>query len=234
MIRIHDRDLRGRTDTGWLKSYHTFSFGGWHDPTRTRTRFRKLRVLNDDIVIPGAGFPMHEHDNMEIVTYILSGALEHKDSLGNGGVIRPGEIQRMTAGSGIAHSEFNPSADEPVHLLQLWFFPETRDLQPGYEQVTIPAPVNDDHFVTIADRNGTGGIATIHQDMTIARGTFRDGESATYNLGKDRGVFLQVTKGGLLLDGEALREGDGAEIEKVDSFTLKADHDSEVLIFDMA
>ncbi|HEY8963419.1 MAG TPA: pirin family protein [Alphaproteobacteria bacterium] len=231
MIKIHDRDLRGRTKTGWLDSWHTYSFAGFRDPERVH--FRTLRVLNDDIVIPGAGFPMHEHDNMEIVTYVMSGALEHKDSLGNGGIIRPGELQRMSAGTGIAHSEFNPSQDEPVHLLQLWFFPEKKNQKPSYEQVSIPAPADDDHFVMIADQHGTAGIATIHQDIKILRGTFKEGESATYTMGQDRGVFLQVTKGALTLNGEPLKQGDGAEIEGISGFELKADHDSEVLLFDM-
>ena len=232
MIKIHDRDLRGRTKTGWLDSYHTYSFAGFQDPDRMG--FRSLRVLNDDIVIPGAGFPMHGHANMEIVTYILNGALEHKDSTGNSGVIQPGELQRMTAGSGIEHSEFNHSKENQVHLLQLWFYPEEKGLTPSYEQVAIPAPSNDDHFVVIADRKGTNGIATIHQDIKIVHGKLKDGETTDYKIAPGRGVFLQVTHGGIVLNGEHLKEGDGAEIEDIDLFTLKASHDAEVLLFDMA
>jgi len=171
---------------------------------------------------------------MEIVTIVLDGELEHKDSLGNGGVIRPGEIQRMSAGTGIAHSEFNPSKENPVHLLQLWFFPEVKNMAPSYEQIAIPQPSNDDRFVVLADRNGSNGAATIHQDIKILRANLKDGESADYTIGEGRGVFMQVARGSVTLDGEALKEGDGAQIEKVPGFALKATADAEVLLFDMA
>lgn len=230
MIKIHDRDLRGRTKTGWLDGRHTFSFGHFRDPNRMG--FRSLRVMNDDIVIPGAGFPTHGHADMEIVTVVLDGALEHKDSLGNGSIIRPGEVQRMTAGTGIEHSEFNPSKDLPLHLLQIWILPERRGLEPSYQQ--IPFPSNDNQgFALIGDRNGTDGAVIIHQDVKMLTAMIKAGEAITYNLSEGRGVFLQLTDGQIKLNGEALKEGDGAEIEDVPTITLQAEADSRALLIDM-
>jgi len=228
MIKIHDRDVRGKTKTGWLDSHHTYSFGYFRDPQRMG--FRSLRVMNDDVVIPGAGFATHGHANMEIVTVVLDGALAHKDSLGTGSTIRPGEIQRMTAGSGIEHSEFNASNDNSVHLLQIWILPEEKNLQPGYEQITAP---DGKGFVLVGDRHGTGGAVTIHQDVKMSLAKLKAGEAATYALEKGRGAFLQLARGQATLNGALLKEGDGAEIEDVSTIELVADADSEALLIDM-
>jgi redox-sensitive bicupin YhaK (pirin superfamily) len=231
MIKIHERDIRGRTKTGWLDSYHTYSFGYFRDPTRVG--FRSLRVMNDDIVIPGAGFPTHPHADMEIVTIILDGALEHKDSIGTGSVIRPGEIQRMSAGTGIEHSEFNHSKDEPVHLLQIWIRPEQRGLEPGYEQVKVPA--NDTGgFTLVGDRKGSDGAITIHQDVKMLMANVSQGQKAIYNLQPGRGAFLHITHGEVTLNGETLKEGDGAEIEDIPTIELVAGSDAQALLIDMA
>lgn len=232
MIRIHDRDIRGKTNTGWLDSKHTFSFGHFRDPTRMG--FRSLRVINDDRVIPGAGFDTHPHNDMEIVTLILKGALEHKDSLGTGSVIRPGEIQRMSAGTGIQHSEFNPSREEGVHLLQIWIYPEKTGLEPSYEQKTYDVTKGQGDFVVVGDRHGTDGAVTIHQDVRMLLAQMPDGKETTYRFDKGRGGFLHVTEGMISLNGETLKEGDGAEISDIDPIHVKALTDSNVLLFDMA
>jgi quercetin 2,3-dioxygenase len=230
MIRIHDRDIRGATKTGWLDSKHTFSFGHFMDPTRMG--FRALRVINDDRVIPGAGFNAHPHSDMEIITYILDGALAHKDSLGTGSTIRSGEVQRMSAGTGISHSEFNPSTEEGVHFLQIWIRPEKRGLAPSYEQKAVqPAP---GQFVLVGDRHGTDGGITIHQDVRMLIAHMKDGQETSYAFEKGRGGFLHVAKGWITLNGEALKEGDGAEISDVDEIRVAAKADSEVLLFDLA
>lgn len=230
MIRIHDRDIRGTTKTGWLDSKHTFSFGNFMDPTRMG--FRSLRVINDDVVIPGAGFDTHPHSDMEIITYILKGELAHKDSLGTGSTIKPGEIQRMSAGTGILHSEFNPSNDNGVHLLQIWIRPEKRGLEPSYEQKTITP--KEGEFVIIGDRKGSNGAITIHQDVTLLMAQLNDGQETSYDFSKGRSGFIQVVKGRVELNGETLKEGDGAEISDTDTINVKAVADSEVLLFDLA
>jgi len=231
MIRIHDRGVRGTTNTGWLDSKHTFSFGNFYDPNRMG--FRSLRVINDDRVIPGAGFDTHPHKDMEIVTLILKGELEHKDSLGTGSVIRPGEIQRMSAGTGILHSEFNPSRDSGVHLLQIWILPEQRGLTPSYEQKSFDAAKGNGDFVLVGDRYGTDGAVTIHQDVKMLLARMTEGKETAYTFEKGRSGFLHVTKGMVTLNGEILKEGDGAEISDVDTITLSAQTDSDVLLFDM-
>lgn len=231
MIRIHDRDLRGRTRTGWLDSHHTFSFGGFRDPERMH--FRTLRVINDDIVIPGAGFDTHPHDNMEIITYVMKGALAHKDSLGTGSVIRPMEIQRMSAGSGITHSEYNASDSESVHLLQIWIFPDTRNTAPGYEQKQIDADAVKGRFHLIGDRYGTDGGITIQQDVKVYLAQLDEGQSVVYDFAPGRGGFLQITRGRVMLNGEVLKEGDGAEISDVSQIILQAITDSEIMLFDL-
>ncbi|HEY9805839.1 MAG TPA: pirin family protein, partial [Candidatus Obscuribacterales bacterium] len=162
---IHDRNARGRTKLGWLDSYHTFSFGNFYDPSRMG--FRALRVINDDRVAPGAGFPMHGHRDMEILTYVLEGALEHKDSLGNGALIKPGEAQVMSAGTGITHSEFNPSSSDPVHLLQIWILPDQSGLKPRYEQRDFPLAEKQGQWRLIAAKDGRNGAVTIHQNVDL-------------------------------------------------------------------
>lgn len=230
MIRIHDRDIRGTTKMGWLDSKHTFSFGHFMDPKRMG--FRSLRVINEDWVIPGAGFDTHPHSDMEIITYILKGELAHKDSLGTGSTIRPGEIQRMSAGTGIEHSEFNPSNDNGVHLLQIWLRPEKRGLAPSYEQKTIRP--QEGVFTVIGDRNGGDDAVTIHQDATLLVAHLKDGQETSYTFEKGRGGFIQVARGRITLNGETLKEGDGAEITDTDKITVSATADSEVLLFDLA
>lgn len=230
MIRIHDRDIRGTTKMGWLDSKHTFSFGHFMDPKRMG--FRSLRVINEDWVIPGAGFDTHPHSDMEIITYILKGELAHKDSLGTGSTIRPGEIQRMSAGTGIEHSEFNPSNDNGVHLLQIWLRPEKRGLAPSYEQKTIRP--QEGVFTVIGDRNGGDDAVTIHQDATLLVAHLKDGQETSYTFETGRGGFIQVARGRITLNGETLKEGDGAEISDVDVIDVAATADSEVLLFDLA
>lgn len=230
MIRIHDRDIRGTTKMGWLDSKHTFSFGHFRDPSRMG--FRSLRVINDDIVIPGAGFDTHGHADMEIITYILKGELAHKDSLGTGSTIRPGEVQRMSAGTGIEHSEFNPSKENGVHLLQIWIIPERRGLEPSYEQKSFEAKPGG--FTLIGDRHGTDGAITIHQDVKMLVAHMKDEDETSYSFKAGRGGFIHVAKGWINLNGEDLKEGDGAEISDISVITVKAKADSEVLLFDLA
>lgn len=231
MIRIHDRDIRGNTKTGWLDGKHTFSFGHFLDPNRMGFRF--LRVINDDRVIPGAGFDTHPHKDMEIITVVLDGELEHRDSLGTGSVIRPGEIQKMSAGSGITHSEFNPSKEKGTHLLQIWIIPDKRGIEPGYEQIKVDPAKGDGDFVLVGDRAGTDGGITIHQDAKMYMAHPAEGKTITYGFAKGRNGFLHVATGRVVLNGEVLKEGDGAEISDVDTITIAAETDSKLILFDM-
>lgn len=228
MIKIHDRDLRGKTKMGWLHSAHTFSFGSFNDPTRMG--FKSLRVVNDDHVIGGAGFTPHRHSNMEIISYVLEGALEHKDSTGTHGVIRPGDIQRMSAGSGIEHSEFNHSNDNNVHFLQIWIHPDENGIDPSYEQKSMN--IGED-FTLVGDKDGTEGAVIIHQDVKMFVAKPSEGKEISYHFDKGRGGFLQVALGQASLNGEILKEGDGAEITDVSEIVIKADADSEIILFDL-
>ncbi len=230
-IRIHDRDLRGKTTMGWLDSKHTFSFGHFMDPTRMG--FRALRVINDDVVAPGSGFGMHPHKDMEIITVILNGALAHKDSMGNGSVIRPGEIQKMSAGTGIAHSEYNHSTDAPVHLYQIWVIPDQRGITPSYEQIKVDPASFKDGFVLVGDRNASDHTISIHQDAQMYLAMPDEGTEFTYTIGEGRYAFLQVASGQITLDGEVLKEGDGAEISNIDTVHIKTLADSQLILFDM-
>ncbi|MGB4108135.1 MAG: pirin family protein [Alphaproteobacteria bacterium] len=227
-FKIHERDLRGRTKTGWLDSYHTFSFGDFRDPERMG--FRSLRVINEDFVIPGAGFPTHPHSDMEIITVILKGELAHKDSTGTGAVIKPGEIQKMSAGSGITHSEFNPSNDNPVHLLQIWIRPDTRGIKPGYEQITVEP---QDGWTLVGDREGSDNVVSIHQDAKLFWATIAKDKNVSYEFAKERYGFLQVARGEITLDGETIRQGDGVEISGEGNIEITAKADSELLLFDL-
>jgi quercetin 2,3-dioxygenase len=231
MIKIHDRGSRGKTKTGWLESYHTFSFGDFRDPKRMG--FRSLRVINEDFVIPGAGFPTHPHSDMEIITVILKGELAHKDSMGTGSVIKPGEVQKMSAGSGITHSEFNPSNDNPVHLLQIWIRPDERGIAPGYEQITVDATNAKDGWILLGDREGNENVVSIHQDAKLLQANLSAGENISYAFAPERHGFLQVASGEITLRGETIRQGDGVEISGEDKIEISASHDAQVLLFDL-
>ena len=231
MIIVRDRGRRGRTQVGWLDSRHTFSFGDYHDPNHMG--YRALRVINDDRVIPGAGFGTHGHRDMEIISYVLSGALAHKDSLGTGSTIRPGEVQRMTAGSGITHSEYNASTAEPVHFLQIWIVPEALGLAPGYEQKSFAPEECRNRFRLVADRHGTDGAVTIHQDARLSVATLEAAARITEALPAGRYAWLQVARGVVALEGDELREGDGAAIRDEAAISLESATGAELLLFDL-
>lgn len=223
---------RGRTRTDWLDGRHTFSFNRYYDPRWTG--FRDLLVINEDVVAPASGFPPHSHSDMEIITVVFEGALEHRDSSGGRGVIRPGEVQKMSAGTGVTHSEMNPSADEPVHLLQIWIRPERQGLKPFYEQKAIPEDERRGRLRLIASREACDGSVTIHQDAEVY-GAFLDaGEEVTHELRAGRNAWVQVVKGSLKLNDTELSAGDGAAVTKEEKLTLRADASSEFLLFDLA
>jgi len=231
MITIRQAEKRGRTAFDWLDSRHTFSFGGYRDPDAMG--FGHLRVINDDRIAPGAGFPMHPHADMEIVTYVLEGALEHQDSTGGGGVIRPGDVQRMSAGSGIQHSEFNHSQTEPGHLLQIWLFPDREGLEPGYEQRSF-GDERRNALRLVASKEARDGSLTIHQDVDILAGLLDPGRTVTHELADGRVAWLQVAKGAATVNGTALDEGDGAAIQAEGRLEIVAGGEgAELLLFDM-
>ena len=230
MIRLRKSEERGHADHGWLKSAHTFSFADYHDPQHMG--FRALRVINDDVVLGGGGFPTHAHRDMEIITYVLSGALEHKDSMGNGSVIRPGNVQYMAAGSGVQHSEFNHSQTEPVHLLQIWIQPDTRGAKPNYaEKSFADSPVGA--LTLIASKTGRDGSIAINQDANLLVGKFETGHTATYSIGEGRGVWLHVAEGEVTLNGQSLKTGDAAALTAEQAMELRATKSSQVLLFDL-
>jgi redox-sensitive bicupin YhaK (pirin superfamily) len=226
---------RGRTKIDWLDSRHTFSFGEYYDTAQMG--FGALRVINDDRVAPGAGFPTHPHRDMEIVSYVVSGALEHRDSLGTGSVIRPGDVQRMSAGTGVRHSEFNPSRGEPVHFLQIWIIPERGGLPPSYEQKNFPLAERQGRLRLVASRDGRDGALTLHQDVRLWAGTFGPGESASLELAAGRSAWVQVAGGAVEVNGTRLEAGDGAALEDEPALRVAGragDPAGEVLIFDLA
>ncbi|MBN45195.1 MULTISPECIES: pirin family protein [unclassified Methylophaga] len=231
MIVIRDRERRGHTKISWLDSHHTFSFGGFHDSNNMG--FGALRVINDDRVAPGGGFGQHSHRDMEIITYVLEGALEHNDSLGNGSVIVPGDVQRMSAGTGITHSEFNASKSEPVHFLQLWIIPETQGIAPSYEQKHFPPGERQGQLRLIGDRSGAQGAVTIHQDVRLYAGQFTQNDSLIHEITNGHRAWLHVARGNLRLNGQELREGDGAAITDEPQIYLETDHQAEVLLFEL-
>ncbi|HYD69953.1 pirin family protein [Azospirillum sp.] len=232
MITIRNRDERGAVNMGWLDSRHSFSFGHYHDPAHMG--FRALRVINDDRVIPGAGFPTHGHADMEIVSYVLDGALEHKDSLGTGSVIRPGDVQRMSAGTGIRHSEYNASQEESVHFLQIWILPERPGLAPGYEQKAFADTEKHGRLRLVGSRDGRDGSVTIHQDVDLYATLLDGDESAAFDLRPGRHAWLQVARGQVRLNGLLLKEGDGAAVSDETTLTLDGGIGAEVLLFDLA
>src|SRR5262245_48710532 len=226
MIRIRRAEERGHFDHGWLDTYHTFSFADYYDPEHMS--FRALRVINEDRVEPGQGFGMHGHRDMEIVTYILEGALQHKDSLGGGAVLRPGELQRITAGTGVLHSEFNPSRGEPVHLYQIWLLPERRGLTPGYEQKAFPAEGKDGRWQLVASRDGREGSLTVHQDVSLSLAALEAGQELGYRLPVGRNAWLQVTRGAVTVNGQELSAGDALAATAEPELRVRSEGPSEV------
>src|SRR5213593_2782593 len=218
MITIRKSEERGHFDLGWLDTYHTFSFDRYHDPAHMH--FRSLRVINEDRVQPGQGFPTHSHRDMEIITYILQGALEHRDSMGNGSVIRPGDVQRMSAGTGVTHSEFNASKTEPVHLLQIWMFPERKGMKPSYEQKMFSEADKRSRLRLVASPDGRDGSVTIHQDNEMYATVLRKGETVRHELKPERHAWVQVARGSVKLNGQELAEGDGAAISEEKAIEL--------------
>jgi redox-sensitive bicupin YhaK (pirin superfamily) len=232
MITIQQAGKRGRTQIDWLDSRHTFSFGDYYDPNQMG--YRSLRVINDDRVAPGSGFGTHGHRDMEIITYVLDGELEHRDSLGAGGVIRRGDVQRMTAGTGIRHSEVNSSKTQAVHFLQIWVVPERAGLTPAYEQKTFTEAEKRGRLRRIAAPDGSEGALTIHQDVELFATVLDANESVTHELRKGRVAWVQVVRGRIELNGQVLTEGDGAAAIDESRLELRSAANAEVLVFDLA
>jgi redox-sensitive bicupin YhaK (pirin superfamily) len=231
-LALRKSDERGHANLGWLDSRHSFSFGHYHDPKHMG--FGPLRVINDDRVAPGGGFATHPHSDMEIISYVLEGGLAHKDSLGTGSVIRPGDVQRMSAGTGIRHSEFNASKTEPVHFLQIWIIPERNGLAPGYEQKTFADAEKRGKLRLVGSRDGRDGSVTIHGDVDLYASLLSAGETVTHQLPAGRGAWVQVARGSLILNGERLAEGDGVAVSTPGALRLEGVDDAEALLFDMA
>jgi len=231
-LQIRKSNDRGHVKIGWLDSHHTFSFGNYYDPNHMG--FRALRVINDDRVTPGAGFGTHGHRDMEIITYVLEGALEHKDSLGTGAVIYPGDAQRMSAGTGIMHSEFNHSQTEPVHFLQIWIVPDTQGLPPSYEQRSIPLEEKRGKLRLIAAKDGREGAVTVHQDIELYVSVLEAGDRVSYDLKPNRHAWLHVARGTATLNGHSLAEGDAASLSGEERLEISSDVGGEILLFDLA
>jgi redox-sensitive bicupin YhaK (pirin superfamily) len=231
MIAIRPANERGHTDFGWLDSRHTFSFGEYQD--YDHMGFHSLRVINDDRVAPGGGFPTHPHRDMEILTWVLDGALQHKDSLGTGSVIRAGDLQRMTAGTGILHSEFNASKTEPVHFLQIWVFPEKRGLTPGYLQQSFPAAERKGQLKLVASRDGRDESVSLHQDASLYAAALEPGQRVKHTLAPGRAAWVQVAAGAVTLNGKRLNTGDGAAVTDEKELDLIGVENGETLVFDL-
>jgi len=231
MLEVRRSAERGYFDHGWLKSYHTFSFADYHDPAWIA--YGPLRVINDDRVAPGQGFGKHGHRDMEILTYILEGELEHQDSMGNGSIIRVGDVQRMSAGLGVTHSEFNPSDKQEVHLLQIWIHPEVTRLAPGYEQKHFAAADKRGRLRLIAAHAGEDGSVVIHQDARVYAGLFDGAERADFPVAAGRRAWLQVARGAIAVDGTRLQAGDGARTAGPAQLSLQGGAQAEVLVFDL-
>lgn len=229
---LHPSDKRGATQIDWLDSRHTFSFGHFQDPDRMG--FRKLRVINDDRVNPSGGFAPHSHRDMEIITYVLDGELEHKDSLGNGAIIRPGDAQIMSAGTGITHSEYNPSSANPVHFLQIWIIPDTVDLEPRYDQKEFTVAERKGKLRAIATKDGRDGSVLIHQDVDLYVSLLSAGEIVTHQLSPNRYAWVQVAKGEIELGDRTMRAGDGIAISDIPEISISTNSNAEILLFDLA
>jgi quercetin 2,3-dioxygenase len=232
MIAVRKSEARGHANHGWLDSYHTFSFANYYD--RNYMNFRSLRVINEDVVNPGKGFGTHGHSDMEIITYVLEGALEHKDSLGTGAVIKPGEVQRMSAGTGIQHSEFNPSQTDRVHLLQIWLLPDTNGLEPSYEQRDFPVVERRGKLRLVAARDARDGAVKVHQDVDLYAAVLDKNSRVSHVLQPNRHAWIQVARGAVLLNGLTLEKGDGAAVSDEAELVIEAAEDAEFLLFDLA
>lgn len=232
MITIRPAKERGGGDHGWLETRHTFSFSDYYDPRHMG--FRDLRVINEDRVAPGRGFGTHGHSDMEILSYVVSGALGHRDSIGKSEVIRPNEWQRMTAGTGVRHSEMNASRTEPVHFYQIWILPEAENIRPGYEQKLFAPEEKSGMLRLVASHDGREGSLKIHQDVSVYNALLKNGEAVEHTLGRGRHAWLQVVKGSVELNGNKLGAGDGAAVSEEESLTIRAGEDSEVILFDLA
>jgi len=230
MIKIHKSNDRGHANHGWLDAHHTFSFADYYNPEKTH--FRTLRVINEDRVAPEKGFGMHPHRDMEIITYVISGALRHSDSMGNTAVMRAGDVQRISAGTGIMHSEFNDSAVEPVHLLQIWLFPDHKNAKPSYAEKSF-AGVEPGRLHLVASKTGKDGSIAINQDTSLYLGKFKKGDVAHHSLATGRHAWLQVIRGDVDVNGSQLQAGDAVEASEVDSLTITATKTSDFLLFDL-
>jgi len=232
MLTVRKSEDRGHADHGWLQSHHSFSFADYYDPAHMG--WGNLRVINDDLIAPGGGFGMHGHRDMEIVTYVTTGALAHKDSMGNGTAIPPGDVQRMSAGSGVRHSEFNDAPDQATHLFQIWIEPREKGITPGYEQKSFADAEKRGRLRLIASPDGAAGSVTIHADASLYAGLFDGGEAATLPLDPARKAYVHVARGTLAVNGRNLRKGDAALLANENNLTLSDGHDAEVLVFDLA
>jgi quercetin 2,3-dioxygenase len=233
MITIRPQAERGSANFGWLDSRHTFSFGNYYDPQHMG--FASLRVINEDKVLPGEGFGTHGHQDMEIISYVLAGELEHRDSMGNGSVIRPGNVQRMSAGTGVRHSEFNGSTTEPVHFLQIWIMPEQKGIKPSYEEKNFAPTEKQGKLRLVGSRDGRDNSVTIHQDVDLYLASLQESDRLSYTIKDNRVVWLQVAKGGIVLNDQQLEAGDGVAITNETKITIAGNsQDSEILLFDLA
>lgn len=231
MLTLRKAEDRGHADHGWLNSYHTFSFANYYDPNHMG--FRNLRVINEDRVAPKQGFGTHSHRDMEIISYVLEGALEHQDSLGNRAVMRAGDVQRMTAGTGVTHSEYNHSDLDPVHFLQIWVLPEQKNLAPGYEQKAYSDAEKRGKLRLVASQEGREGSVTVHQDLNLYATVLSEGEQVSLPTTDDRHFWVQVIRGSVLLNDQLLKQGDAAALSD-ETLKLVGKEDAEVLVFDLA
>jgi len=232
MMTIRRAEERGHADHGWLNSFHTFSFADYHDPAHMG--FRSLRVINEDRVQPTKGFGTHRHQNMEIISYVLEGGLQHRDSMGTGSVIRPGDVQRMSAGTGVAHSEFNASSTELVHFLQIWLLPSQPGIAPGYEQKTFSREEKDGRLRLVASPDGGGGSVTVHTDARLYAGLFASGQGARHELAPGRHAWVHVARGRARINGQELGAGDAAALSEEGAVNIDGVDGAEVLVFDLA
>lgn len=232
MLTIRKADERGHASWGWLDTHHTFSFADYYD--RDHMGFRALRVINDDRVAAGAGFPTHPHRDMEIITYVLEGAVAHRDSMGTGSVIRAGEVQRMSAGTGVTHSEYNDSKTQPLHLLQIWLMPERRGITPSYEQKAFTDEERSGRLRLVASPDGADGSVTVHQDVRLYSALLTPGQTVAHTLAPGRHAWIQVAEGAITVNGELLDTGDGAAISDETAIAIEGEQDANILLFDLA